>query len=190
MEYIRVMSKQLARALNGCSLEKELRRPVLGNKGIGNITKVQIVSRGDGSSQGRSSGEIEDLREVKAFVNHYQGNSVFVFTVGSVYGGAVRCGACTAVIIPPDTAELQLTAAEAVGTKVDSTTCELYGIVLGLQAAIQYYRSHTNSDSPERLFVLCDSLQASGGARNFFLPGHCRGTTISNGAHLMTQRPR
>jgi len=49
MEYIRVMSKQLARALNGCSLEKELRRPVLGNIGIGNITKVQIVSRGDGS---------------------------------------------------------------------------------------------------------------------------------------------
>jgi len=66
MEYIRVMSKQLARALNGCSL--------LGNKGIGNITKVQIVSRGDGSTHSRSSGEIEDLLEVKAFVNHYQGN--------------------------------------------------------------------------------------------------------------------
>ena len=26
----------------------------------------------------------------------------------------------------------------------------------------------------------------SGGARKFFLPGHYRGTTISNGAHLMT----
>jgi len=26
----------------------------------------------------------------------------------------------------------------------------------------------------------------SGGARNLFLPGHYRGTTISNGAHLMT----
>jgi len=32
MEYIRVISKQLARALNGCSLEKELRRPVLGKR--------------------------------------------------------------------------------------------------------------------------------------------------------------
>ena len=30
----------------------------------------------------------------------------------------------------------------------------------------------------------------SGGAINFFLPGHYRGTTISNGAHLMTQRLR
>jgi len=26
----------------------------------------------------------------------------------------------------------------------------------------------------------------SGGARKFFLPGHYRGTTFSNGAHLMT----
>jgi len=153
--------QQLARAMNGCSLEKELRWPVLGNKVIGNITKVQIVSRGDGSNQGRSSGEIEeDLREVKAFVNYYQGNSVFVFTDGSVYGGPVGCAACAAVIIPPDTAELQITEVEAVGTKVDSTTCELYGIVLGLQTAIQYCRSHRNSDSPEHPFVLCDSLQA------------------------------
>ena len=51
MEYIRGMSKQLARALNGCSLEKELRRPVLGKNSIGNITKVEIVSRVDGSSK-------------------------------------------------------------------------------------------------------------------------------------------
>jgi len=47
-----------------------------------------------------------------------------------------------------------------VGTNVDSTTCELYGIVLGLKTAIQYCRSHTNSNFPERLFVLCDCLQA------------------------------
>ena len=54
-----------------------------------------------------------------------------------MYGGPVGCGACAAVINPLDTAEPQITAAEAVGTKVDSTTCELYGIVLGLQIAIQ-----------------------------------------------------
>ena len=62
------------------------------------------------------------------------------------------------VINPLDNAEPQITAAEAVGTKVDSTTCELYGIVLGLQTAIQYCRFNTNSNFPERL--LCDSLQA------------------------------
>ena len=77
-----------------------------------------------------------------------------------MYGGPVGCGACAAVINPLDTAEPQITAAEAVGTKVDSTTCELYGIVLGLKTAIQYCRSHTNSNFPERLFVLCDCLQA------------------------------
>jgi len=94
----------------------------LGKNSIGNITKVEIVSR-DGSSQSRSTGEIEkDLLEVKAFVDRYQGNSVFVFTDGSVYGGLVGCGACAAVINPLNNAELQITAAEAVGTKVDSTT--------------------------------------------------------------------
>ena len=77
-----------------------------------------------------------------------------------MYGGPVGCGACAAVIKPLDNAEPQITAAEAVGTKVDSTTCELYGIILGLQTAIQYCGSNTNSNYPERLFVLCDSLQA------------------------------
>ena len=100
--------------------------------------KTEAVSRGDGSSHSRSTSEIDkDLLEVKAFVDRYQGNSVFVFTDGSVYGGLVGCGACAAVINPLNNAELQITAAEAVGTKVDSTTCELYGIVLGLQIAIQ-----------------------------------------------------
>jgi len=69
----------------------------LGNKGIGNITKVQIVSRGDGNTQGRSSGEIE---EVSVFL---QMALVSLCTV-----------ARAAVIIPPDTAELQITAVEAV----------------------------------------------------------------------------
>jgi len=77
-----------------------------------------------------------------------------------VYGGPVGSGACAAVMNLPDTADLQITAVEAVGTKVDSITCELYGIVVGVQTAIQYCRSHTNSNSPERLFVLCDCLQA------------------------------
>jgi len=167
MEYIRVMSKQLARALNGCSLEKELRRPVVGKNSIGNITKVEIVSR-DGSSQSRTTSEIEkDRLAVKAFVDLHQGNSVFVFTDGSVYGGPVGCGACAAVINPLDNAEPQITAAEAVGTKVDSTTCELYGIILGLRTALQYCGSNTNSNFPERLFVLCDSLEAV----NFVIEG-------------------
>jgi len=49
----------------------------LDKNSIENITKVEIVSR-DGSSQSRSTSEIEkDLLEVKAFVDRYQGNSVF-----------------------------------------------------------------------------------------------------------------
>ena len=42
MEYIRVMSKQLARALNGCSLEKELRRPVLGKTVLETSQKLRL----------------------------------------------------------------------------------------------------------------------------------------------------
>jgi len=41
------------------------------------------------------------------------------------------------------------------------------------------------NSSPLRRSRMC-VISPSGGARNFFLPGHYRGTAISNGAHLMT----
>ena len=40
------------------------------------------------------------LEEVCNFVEANKGRSVMVFTDGSVYDGAVCCGACAAVLVP------------------------------------------------------------------------------------------
>ena len=67
-----------------------------------------------------------------------------VFTDGAVYKGPVGCGACAAVFIPLLGDEEQYTISKAVGKKVYSLTCELEGIILGLEISLDYFRRSNN----------------------------------------------
>jgi len=60
------------------------------------------------------------------------------------------------------------------------------------QVRDQVFEKKVESMSKANPHELVENLAAnSGGARNFFLPGHYRGTIISNGAHLaVAHRPR
>jgi len=71
----------------------------------------------------------KDLEVVELFNQKHKGKSVMVFTDGSVYSGQVGCGACVAVLIPLSNEDDEHMASGVVGRSVDSTTCEIEGIV-------------------------------------------------------------
>jgi len=91
------------------------------------------------------------LGEVSNFVKATKGKSVMVFTDGSVYDGAVGCRTCSAVLIPLlDDHERYDT--KAVGKRVASLTCELEGIIFGLELSAEHFKFSKNR-KPEELCI-------------------------------------
>jgi len=84
-----------------------------------------------------------------------------VFTDGSVYDGAVRCGACAAVLVPILANNVKHSSVKAIGKKVSSVTCELEGIILGLELVLHYFMCSSNRQSKETLYILCDCSVAT-----------------------------
>jgi len=95
------------------------------------------------------------LEEVHSFIQCNNSKSVMVFTDGAVYKGPVGCGACAAVLIPLLSDEEKYTISKAVG-KVFSLTCELEGIILGLEISLDYFRRSNNRKPRETVYILCD----------------------------------
>jgi len=135
LEYLRIMSKQLERALDGCVLEREFSgssSSILGNI---NIYKTAIVTHGSVNSQSKTKEEKDrDCAEVNTFVQLHSGKSLLIFTDGSVHNGSVGCGACAAVLFPLSLNEDHITSVEPIGKNVSAVICEIYGIIGGAVA--------------------------------------------------------
>ena len=66
---------------------------------------------------------------------------VCAFTDGSVYSGRIGCGACSAAVLLPENEEADDFAIKtrAVGVRVNSEQCEIEGIVLEIEVALQCF---------------------------------------------------
>ena len=86
---------------------------------------------------------------------------ILIFTDGSVYRGQVGFGACSAVLFPPktDKEDLQITK-RAVGTKVSSYRCEIEGILLGMEDAMQYLTNRKIQNCSRSIYVFSDCSYA------------------------------
>jgi len=116
------------------------------------------VSMGSRDFHNQSQLEQEKaVGEVHLFIKDHKGKSVMVFTYGSVYDGAVGCGACAAVLVPLLGDDAKHSSVKAIGKKVSAVTCELEGIILGLELALEYYLIISSTRQPkESLYILCD----------------------------------
>ena len=162
LNYLSVMSKQLCRSLDGCSLENEYSTSASAVMlRIPRLFQASVVSSGSFDFHNWSQLEQQKaLEEVHSFIQCNNSKSVMVFTDGAVYKGPVGCGACAAVLIPLLGDEEQYTISKAVGKKVYSLTCELEGIILGLEISLDYFRRSNNRKPRETVYILCDCSSA------------------------------
>ena len=94
------------------------------------LSRGSVVSSGSFDYHNKTQSEKQKvLEEVLNFIEVNKGKSVMIFTDGSVYGGAVGCGACAAVLIPLSGDDDKYMSSKAVGKKVAAITCELEGTV-------------------------------------------------------------
>ena len=78
-----------------------------------------IVSSGSFDYHNNTQSEKQKaLEEVLNFIEVNKGKSVMIFTDGSVYGGAVGCGACAAVFIPLFGDDEKYMSSKAVGKRL------------------------------------------------------------------------
>jgi len=100
------------------------------------VVQQLVVSSGSfGFSNWTQSERQRAVDEVNVFVESNKGNSVMVFTHGSVCDGSVCCG-----VVPIHGDEDKHQHSKAVGEKVTSVTCELEGFVLRLELSVNYFR--------------------------------------------------
>jgi len=82
-----------------------------------------------------------------------------VLTDGLVWPGPVGCDACAAVLVPL-LGEDEYHDSKPVGKRVTSVTCELEGIVLGLELCVNYFRVCKQRKSKESVYIFCDCSAA------------------------------
>ena len=122
-----------------------------------NVIKVLVTSSDSFDFCNKSQLEKQNvLAEVLSFFEAKKRLSVIVFTDGSVCDGAVGCGACAAVLVPLAGDEDNHYGSKAVGKNVASLTCELEGIIFGLELSVQYFQSSKYRKKSEILYILCD----------------------------------
>ena len=84
-----------------------------------------------------------------------------VYTDGLVYRGAAGCGACSAILNPPSSISEEAShQTRAVGRTVCIDDCEIHGIVLGIDMAIDYIRNLSVGVCNATAYIVCDSLSA------------------------------
>ena len=97
---------------------------------------------------------------VEEFIRGQTGKSVIVFTDGSVLNGGLGPGACSAVLMDKN-AEDHRIISKPVGQAVDILTCEIEGIILGLELATEVItKSDDGNGSAKELYICCDSKGA------------------------------
>ena len=109
LEYIKVMSRELDKAIVGCTFAEQgnmLAQLMYSQELFTNIA-VKEIFNGDSHSMNH---EVECQ-----FIQYHQRSSVLVFTDGSVYRGPVGCGDCSAVLFPLSNSEGVMTVTKAVG---------------------------------------------------------------------------
>jgi len=144
LEYIRVMSKELERKMKGCVIERCCARKLDRLIQCNNVCCVDTR---------------EGLEEVLTRDN------VSVYTDGSVYSpdtaGLVGCGACAAVLFPKSAGNCEpQIKTQAVGTRVSSEQCEIEGVLLGMEMAIQHIKEINIRGVTESIYILCDCQRA------------------------------
>ena len=94
------------------------------------------------------------------FIGQESQVSAMVYTDGSVYGGEVGCGACSAVLYPPSASAKISYQTQAVGRMVNIEECEIEGIILGIDTAIDHLKNRLPTGHNATAYILCDSLAA------------------------------
>jgi len=92
------------------------------------------------------------LEEVSNFFEATKGKPVMVFTDGSVYDGAVSCGACLAVLVLLLDDHKRYDT-KAVGKRVASLMCELEGIIFVLELSVEYFKFIERTESQKKLCI-------------------------------------
>ena len=129
LEHIRILSKQLDRAISECQLIKP-QIPVSESRLIVDTDNIMVLDVN--VSCGSKVGSVQSQKVIEKC----QGFRVMIFTDGSVCGGIVGSGACAAVLVTiSDNQEVQVRTS-VVGCKVSSFECEVEGIILGVNMAI------------------------------------------------------
>ena len=158
--YLLLMSKQLSRCLEGCSVSTRSSSPSSAVYSSPKVSLISVVTRGSANFHERSLQEQkEDIDEVKDFINSKAGKSVMVFSDGSVYKGSVGCGACAVVLVPLGNESL-ITDSKAVGMKVDSVSCELEGILLALKLIVDYFNNVAGRSDKDSVYIFSDCVYA------------------------------
>ena len=159
LEFIKTMSKKLVRAFDGCMLQTRYTINVFNTEITDNHVNMfffDLLCHRNVSS--RISTEMKkDFDTIQKFIHQQQGQSVLVYTDGSVFNGSAGCGACAAVLYPLSVEDDIQCTSKAVGMKVASVTCEIEGIILGMAISLQCFRLCSSRKSMEYLYILCDS---------------------------------
>ena len=151
LDYLSVMSKQLSRRLDGCTFSSQPNVSAVVMLQPAKVIKGSVTSSDSFDFHNKSQLEKQKvIDEVSHFLEVHKSKSVIVFTDGSVYEAAVGCGACAAVLLPLAGDEDKYSGSKAVGKNVAALTCELEGILFGLELAVRYfqsskYRKHTEN---------------------------------------------
>jgi len=162
LQYLQVMSRELQKAMGDCKVSRCSITSIRESVSMQNVTACTSLEEDCADIDHCASAEvlIYDDEKVKRFVAQHKGSHLLIFTDGSVYSGPVGSGACAAVLFPVfENNDIQVET-EAVGTKVNITTCEINAILLGLEMAIKYYSSVHSRKSSETVYLFCDSVNA------------------------------
>jgi len=144
MEYIRIMSRQLQRQLQGCVFQS-----VHGSHAF----QAKI-------SQSIMCADICELDNTDRANCDKKEKEIVIFTDGSVFGGPVGCGVCAAAFPEVNDKDGFRTEVKAFGKRVRSERCEIEGIMLGIQMAIQLYIESDSEKSVGIAYILCDCQKA------------------------------
>ena len=153
LEYMRIMSKQLISTIGECRIVND-RVKIWCNQSTrpDSITRLDIIQRGSG-----------EVRVVNEFLSNMIGKSVLLFTDGSVrciQERAVGPGVCAAVMFPLQGDGVESIFTKAVGKLIDIVSCEVEGIILGLEKMVDYFSETIFRKSDEVLYILCDCDRA------------------------------
>jgi len=158
-----MVSRELNRALDGQHVQS-LSSEKLQDFQLTNISIVNtLVKRRLTKSFHLNVGDQmdPDMKDVlQDFIGEESLVSVMVYTDGSVYGGEVGCGACSAVLYPPSASGKISYQTRAVGRMVNIEECEIEGIILGIDTAIDHLKNRLPTGHNATAYILCDSIAA------------------------------